>query len=188
MANNLCLSDTYQGSSLKVISVLTGTAVDWAHIDAELDKAIVHVLATQMGVSCRGLDLKDALIDGQERHIKGAAPKVKDQHLRTIGGDGCLLHCARQINSLQTNFNMTFISTTHCDCTYVIMQSHQGMSAHLSLLHSATCPLLVKAVCNGRCCWLVDDAQNIQTSNGSRILCCLHQQQKSSVDFHGLSL
>lgn len=34
-----------------------------------------------MCISCSGADFKDALLNGQERHIKGATAKVKDQDI-----------------------------------------------------------------------------------------------------------
>ena len=52
-----------------------------AHIDGELYEAVVKVLAAQVGVACSCLDLKDTLVDGQQRHIKGPTAQVKDEHL-----------------------------------------------------------------------------------------------------------
>ena len=52
-----------------------------AHLDKEVDKTVVKVLSAQMGVSSSGLDLKDALFDGQQGHIKCATAKVKDEDI-----------------------------------------------------------------------------------------------------------
>ena len=34
-----------------------------------------------MGVTAGGLDLKDAILDGKDGHVEGAAAKVVDQHM-----------------------------------------------------------------------------------------------------------
>merc|ERR1719473_268692 len=46
-----------------------------------VDHAVVEVLAAKVGVARGGLDLEDALLDGEERHVEGAAAKVEDQHV-----------------------------------------------------------------------------------------------------------
>ena len=42
---------------------------------------VVKVLSAQVGVPSRGLDLKDALVNGQQADVKGAAAQVKDQDI-----------------------------------------------------------------------------------------------------------
>mmetsp|Transcript_7800 Transcript_7800/g.23887 ORF Transcript_7800/g.23887 Transcript_7800/m.23887 type:complete len:662 (-) Transcript_7800:46-2031(-) len=43
-------------------------------------QAVVEVLAAQVGVAVGGLDLEDALLDGEQRHVEGAAAKVEDKN------------------------------------------------------------------------------------------------------------
>ena len=52
-----------------------------ANIGGKVHKAVVKVLAAEMCVSRCGLDLKDALINCQKRHIKGPSAQIEDQHL-----------------------------------------------------------------------------------------------------------
>merc|ERR1711963_1007132 len=46
-----------------------------------VDHPVVEVLATKVGVSTGRLHLKDAVLDGEDGHIKGAATEVIDQHM-----------------------------------------------------------------------------------------------------------
>merc|ERR1719463_915315 len=80
-----------------------------------VDHAVVEVLAAQVRVAGRGLHFKNALLDGEEGHVEGAAAQVEDE-------------------------DVSFIA------------------------------LLVQTVRDGRGRRLVDDAQDVQSSNGSSIL------------------
>ena len=50
-----------------------------------MHEAVVKVLAAEMCVTRCGLDLKDALINRQKRHIKGPSAQIEDQHLQLKG-------------------------------------------------------------------------------------------------------
>ena len=56
---------------------------------------MVKTVLTQVSVASGGQDFKDAVVDGEDGDIKGAAPQVKDQHralvpllLQTVGQRG----------------------------------------------------------------------------------------------------
>merc|ERR1719197_436639 len=48
-------------------------------LDKVVDGAVVEVLAAKVGVTRGGLDLEDALLDREERHVEGAAAEVEDE-------------------------------------------------------------------------------------------------------------
>ena len=50
-------------------------------IDEVVDKTVVKVLTTKMGVTGSGFDLEDTLFDGQEGHIKGTTSKIEDENV-----------------------------------------------------------------------------------------------------------
>ncbi|GJN31061.1 hypothetical protein PR202_gb19415 [Eleusine coracana subsp. coracana] len=52
---------------------------------------VVEVLASQVGVTGRGLDLKDALLDGEDGHIEGTATKIKYEHVLLARAGGLLV-------------------------------------------------------------------------------------------------
>ena len=52
-----------------------------SYLDEEVDKTVVKVLTTKVGVSSGGLHLEDTLLNGQERHIEGTTTQVEDEHI-----------------------------------------------------------------------------------------------------------
>lgn len=44
-----------------------------------LDQPVIEVLTTKVSVTSGSLDLEDALLDGEERHIEGTTAKIEDQ-------------------------------------------------------------------------------------------------------------
>lgn len=50
------------------------------------DKTVIEILTTQVGVTVSSLDFKDALIDGQQRHIESTATEVEDQNVALAAG------------------------------------------------------------------------------------------------------
>ena len=50
-------------------------------VDAVLNKAVVKVFATEVGMAAGGLDLKDAVLHLKDRYIKGATAQIEDHHV-----------------------------------------------------------------------------------------------------------
>merc|ERR1719393_289660 len=57
-------------------------------VDEVIHHPVVEILTAKMSVTSSGLDLEDAFLDGQDRHIKSSPTKIKDQH---VALDGALL-------------------------------------------------------------------------------------------------
>ena len=55
-------------------------------LDEEGDEAVVEVLASKVGVTGGGLDLEDALLDGEERDIEGSSSEVEDEDVALASG------------------------------------------------------------------------------------------------------
>jgi len=72
----------------------TGLLLEFGH--AELNESVVEILATEMGVPVGGLDLEDAILNGEEGHIESATTEIEDEdvaHLavllvETVGNGG----------------------------------------------------------------------------------------------------
>jgi len=50
-------------------------------LHTEVDQSVVEVFSAQVGVSCRSLDLEDAVFDSQQSYVEGASTKVLDEHI-----------------------------------------------------------------------------------------------------------
>jgi hypothetical protein len=67
------------------------------HLGEVRDKAVVEVLATEMGVSVGGLNLEDTLVNAEEGHIKGTTTEIEDQDVafttsllvKTVSNSSC---------------------------------------------------------------------------------------------------
>merc|ERR1712212_788879 len=53
-------------------------------IDKVIDHPVVEIFPSQVSVSSSGLDLKDALLNGQDGNVKSSATKVKDENIAFI--------------------------------------------------------------------------------------------------------
>mmetsp|Transcript_23633 Transcript_23633/g.50251 ORF Transcript_23633/g.50251 Transcript_23633/m.50251 type:complete len:94 (+) Transcript_23633:361-642(+) len=54
-------------------------------LKAEVDDAIVEVLAAEMRVAGRRFHLEDPVFDGKQRNVEGAAPHVVDEDITLAG-------------------------------------------------------------------------------------------------------
>merc|ERR1711899_391756 len=70
-------------SSLVPLDVLLVLTLEL--VDEVVDHPVVEVLSSQMGVTSGGLDLKDALLNGQDGHIKGATSEIEDENVTLSG-------------------------------------------------------------------------------------------------------
>ena len=66
-------------SSLVPLSILLVLVLEL--VDKVVNHSVVEVLASKMVVSSSGLDLKDALLEGKDRRIKGSASKIEDENV-----------------------------------------------------------------------------------------------------------
>ena len=64
-------------------------------ISQPVDDALIEIVAAELRVTVRRLDVKNAIGDAQQRHVKGAATKVEDQDpfdgaaVKAIGQSSC---------------------------------------------------------------------------------------------------
>lgn len=65
-------------------------------VDEVVDETVVEVLTTQVGVTSGRLDLENALLNGQERHIESTTTEIEDENIalalgllvKTVGNGG----------------------------------------------------------------------------------------------------
>ena len=48
-------------------------------VNEVVNKSVVEILTTQMGVTSGGLDLEDTLLDGQEGNIESSSSQIEDE-------------------------------------------------------------------------------------------------------------
>ena len=85
-----------ESSQRTVVSsdVNAGLLLELRH--AEVDQDVVEIFTAEMGVTIRGLHFEDAVLNGEERHIKSATTKVENEHIaltllllvETVGDSG----------------------------------------------------------------------------------------------------
>lgn len=82
-----------------------------------VDDALVEILTTEMGVTSSRKNLKDALVDGQERHIKSTTAKVVHNDLalairlvKTVG-DGSRSGLVDDTQNVQASNNAGILSS-----------------------------------------------------------------------------
>merc|ERR1719301_324563 len=76
-----------------VEQVLLGLALE---LRAEVvEEAVVEVLPAEVGVAGGGLDLEDALLDGQQGDVEGPAPEVEDDDVALARHVGLLVEAVR---------------------------------------------------------------------------------------------
>lgn len=76
-------AQTTQGTLVDA-QVLLVLALELLH--EMVDHAVVEVLAAQVGVSGGRLDLEDAILDGQNGHVKGSTAQVENENVAlTLG-------------------------------------------------------------------------------------------------------
>merc|ERR1711957_33055 len=51
---------------------------------AELDESVVEIFTTEMGVTVSGLDLEDAILNGEEGHIEGTTTEIEDEDVAQL--------------------------------------------------------------------------------------------------------
>jgi len=117
-----------------------------------VDKLVVKVLTTQMGVTGGGLHLEDTLLDCQEGHIEGPSSKIEDVVLTD-----------------------NFLVKTVCDGSSSGLVDdtknvHSGDGAGIGVLHSLSLGVVeVGRDGDGRSSGLVDDTKNIHSGDGAGI-------------------
>jgi len=61
------------------LDVDAGLLLESSH--AEVDKDVIEVLTTEMGVAVGGLDLEDTVLNSKEGHIESATTEIEDEHV-----------------------------------------------------------------------------------------------------------
>ena len=79
----LALSSKSSERSVVSRDVDLGLLLEFGH--AELDESVVEIFATEMGVPVGGLDLEDAILNGEEGHIEGTTTEIEDEDVAFAG-------------------------------------------------------------------------------------------------------
>ena len=88
-------AETTESSVVSLDVDATGLLLEFGH--AELDESVVEIFTTEMGVTVSGLDLEDAILNGEEGHIEGTTTEIEDEDVaqlavlfvETVGNGGC---------------------------------------------------------------------------------------------------
>merc|ERR1719422_1857764 len=79
---SLCsLASGSQPSQSSLVSLDVLLVLAFELVDKVVHHPVVKVFSTKMSVSSSGLDLKDALLDGQDRNIESSSSQVKDENI-----------------------------------------------------------------------------------------------------------
>ena len=87
------------GAAPRETSVGSSSGVPGVYLYKVVHQPVVEVLTTQVSISSCGLDLEDALLDCEERNIKGSASKVKNEYVALANTAGLLVKSVRNGSS-----------------------------------------------------------------------------------------
>jgi len=131
-----------------------------------VDKLVVKVLTTQMGVTGGGLHLEDTLLNCQEGHIEGPSSKIEDENV--VLTDNFL------VKTVCNGSSSGLIDDTK--------NIHSGDGAGIGILCSLSLGVIeVGRDGDGRSSGLVDDMKNIHSGDGAGIG-ILHSQSLGVIE------
>jgi len=73
---------------------------------AEIDKFVIEIFSTEMGVTVGGFDLEDTFLNGEEGDIESTSTEIEDKNvllllglsIKTVSNSGC----SRFVNNTET--------------------------------------------------------------------------------------